>query len=329
MGRWINQRIASLKQSLESRIPPQESKVHPHAACWVGKWEVTSPQPGTPGSSLSSSSCSSRSLNKAPKPPPETGEMCPCRDSHHIFFASTAPRLQTAELMRRLIKYMEFGDEDVLFAVAFLYMDRAAQRYRDRALFLQDGSSSNSTSLVTVFSAHRVFFTCCVLAAKFGLEKPFKNKFYADVGGIPNCAVMLQLELALLDLLQYELFPQQDAFKDMYQQCFEAAPPQSPASVKRAPPLGLESLVRRRDSASCSGSRRQSVVATVSPLPFMTESPPPPSFEIAASPTASCCGGLSNNEESPMPRIPSKCKIFGSCDDFVSFATAVPSEEAS
>lgn len=194
MGRSINQRIQSLNGYVQNIATTLSA--NPHVSC-------CGPPPiaATKGRRVSSANTSTACV-----PPCSPAD---CGDLSHPFFCAYVPPTSLTEYIRRLIRYIGFQDDDTCFVVAMIYLQRARGNF-----FAQTGQP-----LLSQFSMHRLFFACCVMAAKYQQEKPFNNKHYSDVGGVA-LAEVLAMEIALLQLLECNLFCEENDFLIMEEAIF-------------------------------------------------------------------------------------------------------------
>lgn len=123
-----------------------------------------------------------------------------CGHSHHYLYGTTIPTIAMKDYLMRLTEY--FRTSDATFILATHYFSRVVEAHdRKQALLPPE----LQTQIITPWSLHRIYFTCCVLAAKWLEDTPFDNQYYASVGGISTFELN-KVETALLSLLDFNIF---------------------------------------------------------------------------------------------------------------------------
>ena len=128
-----------------------------------------------------------------------------CGHAHHYLYGTTIPTISMKDYLMRLTEY--FRTTDAVFIIAAHYFSRVIEAH-DRQQ--SDAPLEARSSIVTPWSLHRIYFACCVLAAKWLEDTPFDNQYYASVGGISTFELN-KVETALLSLLDFNVFVSRDA----------------------------------------------------------------------------------------------------------------------
>ena len=134
-----------------------------------------------------------------------------CDLTTHLLFARDVPPHSLEFYVARQLQY--FRSSSPAFAIAALVLLERAHRDREAMLCAAAGSGDAppQCSLLSPYSIHRLFFGCCVLAAKFLEDQPHSMKYYAQVGGL-SVRDAVELESAVLNLLDFDVFVPEDAF---------------------------------------------------------------------------------------------------------------------
>ena len=123
-------------------------------------------------------------------------ETCKQKARCTIFHGATAPEMSIRDYIRRIVKYCELQQPELL--AAMLYIRRLVRRYphfpcSDRSM-------------------HRTVLTAVLVATKMHRDNTYSNEFYARVGGIP-VRELARLERCILELLEYRLFVSVDEYQ--------------------------------------------------------------------------------------------------------------------
>ncbi|GMG99716.1 hypothetical protein Nepgr_001556 [Nepenthes gracilis] len=109
------------------------------------------------------------------------------KESVTVFHGLRAPTLSIRQYIERIHRYANCSPS--CFVIAFVYMDRYAQR-----------TDSHLTSL----NVHRLLITSVMLAAKFVDDACYSNAYFAKVGGV-STAEINELEMEFLSTLDFRL----------------------------------------------------------------------------------------------------------------------------
>lgn len=110
------------------------------------------------------------------------------------FHALRPPEISVHAYLQRILKFAACSPE--CFVLALVYIDRLIRGNR---------------FVLSSLNVHRVIITSVMLAAKFFDDQYFKNRYYAQVGGIP-CAEINSLELEFLFSINFSLHVKPDDF---------------------------------------------------------------------------------------------------------------------
>eukprot|EP00744_Colponema_vietnamica_P001133 GILI01001913.1.p1 GENE.GILI01001913.1~~GILI01001913.1.p1 ORF type:complete len:428 (+),score=66.77 GILI01001913.1:72-1355(+) len=125
-----------------------------------------------------------------------------CGHPLHYVYGTTIPTIGMKDYLLRLTEY--FRTSDSVFIVAAQYFSRVVNAYQDK-LQNDPNYQGQHENIITPWSLHRVYFSCCVLAAKWLEDTPFDNQYYASVGGISTFELSA-VETELLKLLDFNIF---------------------------------------------------------------------------------------------------------------------------
>jgi len=140
------------------------------------------------------------------------------RAGSRAFDSTSIPTLPLSIYLQRL--YREFECSDSTLVCALVLLDRllgfdcAAPRATS-ATAAADGDEGRI--VLTPWNAHRLFFNCAVLAAKFNEDLTLTNQVYARVGGI-KVAELNRDEKSLFQKLGYQLNVHPAEY-DLYRRC--------------------------------------------------------------------------------------------------------------
>ncbi|XP_062217242.1 cyclin-P4-1-like [Phragmites australis] len=122
------------------------------------------------------------------------------------FRGRTRPGIAVRRYAERIYRYA--GCSPACFVVAYVYLDRLAQRREG-----EEAAAAAEASVVGVdsYSVHRLLITSVMVAAKFMDDIHYNNAYFARVGGV-EVAEMNGLELELLFALRFRLNVTPDTF---------------------------------------------------------------------------------------------------------------------
>ncbi|PAN03772.1 hypothetical protein PAHAL_1G021100 [Panicum hallii] len=122
------------------------------------------------------------------------------------FRGKALPAIPVRRYAERIYRYA--GCSPACFVVAYVYLDRLAQRPLDGE---EDEEAGAAVVGVDSYSVHRLLITAVMVAAKFMDDMHFNNAYFARVGGV-EVAEMNGLELELLFALRFRLNVTPDTF---------------------------------------------------------------------------------------------------------------------
>ncbi|RLN08893.1 cyclin-P4-1-like [Panicum miliaceum] len=130
----------------------------------------------------------------------------PASLSPSAFRGKALPAIPVRRYAERIYRYA--GCSPACFVVAYVYLDRLAQRPLDGE---EEGEEGAEVVGVDSYSVHRLLITAVMVAAKFMDDMHFNNAYFARVGGV-EVAEMNGLELELLFALRFRLNVTPDTF---------------------------------------------------------------------------------------------------------------------
>ncbi|KAL6888580.1 hypothetical protein ACP4OV_009606 [Aristida adscensionis] len=135
--------------------------------------------------------------------------------SSSAFRGRTRPGIAVRRYAERIYRYA--GCSPACFVVAYVYLDRLAQRRQEEhgggGAENADGEAEADAAAVGVdsYSVHRLLITSVMVAAKFMDDIHYNNAYFARVGGV-EVPEMNGLELELLFALRFRLNVTPDTF---------------------------------------------------------------------------------------------------------------------
>lgn len=106
-----------------------------------------------------------------------------------VFFSVSLPPISILGYIRRIVTRTHCSPS--VFIVALIYLERIAHRHDELAL--------------SHFNLHRLFIAAVTLAVKKLDDHTFSNAYYAKVGALPSREVLIHLEVAFMQHVDYDL----------------------------------------------------------------------------------------------------------------------------
>ncbi|CAD8101447.1 unnamed protein product [Paramecium primaurelia] len=123
----------------------------------------------------------------------EESEVLEVQDS--LFHSQKIPNITLENYLIRIMRYTKCSEGCLI--IGLIYLDRIQELNQELQLNNQ--------------SAHRYLIIAIVLAIKYQDDDIYKNDYYAKVGGI-TMQELNDMEKEFLELLDYQLFVQQDLY---------------------------------------------------------------------------------------------------------------------
>ncbi|KAM3134033.1 hypothetical protein pb186bvf_013875 [Paramecium bursaria] len=127
----------------------------------------------------------------------ETNKLDTCVTKFHSI---KIPAIDIDAYLFRIAKYSKASEQ--CFVLALIYLDRIQEL--------------NTSIILNSYCIHRFLIVAIMIAIKFYDDEYYKNEYYAKIGGI-TIKEMSELEKEFLDLIQYQLYVDQEFFR-LYEQ---------------------------------------------------------------------------------------------------------------
>lgn len=178
-----------------------------------------------------------------------------CGHIHHYLYGTTIPTISMNDYLMRLTEY--FRTTDATFILATHYFSRVVEAHNRKQELL---APELRTQIITPWSLHRIYFACCVLAAKWLEDTPFDNQYYASVGGISTFELN-KVETALLSLLDFNVFVSRATVDQTWRSLEDIRVGAPVSSVLAVPPIRYTTGFDGKSDVSRCSTHRLSVSA--------------------------------------------------------------------